>query len=131
MIMNVVLWVLAGLLAVAFGVGGATQVLLPKERYGALNHSQRWVDDFTPGQVKAIGTIKLLCVVGLVLPPLVGVAPVLSPIAACGLVLVMAGAATTRFRRGEWALMAGDVAYLAAFAFVAWGRFDLAPFTAV
>lgn len=75
-----------------------------------------------------IGTYKLLCVVGLVLPPLVGIAEVLSPIAACGLVLLMAGAATTRFRRDEWGRMGGDVAFLAAFAFLAWGRFALAPF---
>lgn len=57
-----------------------------------------------------------------------GVAPVLSPIAACGLALLMAGAATTRFRRSEWGLMAGDVLYLLAFVFVAWGRFELAPY---
>lgn len=128
--MDIALWIVAGVLALAFGAGGATQLLLTKDRYGALAASQRWVDDFRPGQIKAIGTIKLLGVVGLVVPPLVGVAVVLSPLAACGLMLVMAGAATTRFRRGEWALMGGDVAYLAAFAFLAWGRFALAPFGA-
>jgi hypothetical protein len=42
--------------------------------------------------------------------------------------LLMAGAATTRFRRNEWGYLAGDLAYLSAFAFLAWGRFALAPF---
>ncbi|MDN5913603.1 MAG: DoxX family protein [Pseudonocardia sp.] len=128
--MDVALWIIAGALALAFGTGGATQILLTKQRYGALAGSQQWVEDFGPGHIKAIGTIKLLGVVGLIVPPLVGVAVVLSPLAACGLMLVMAGAATTRFRRSEWALMGGDVAYLAAFAFLAWGRFALAPFGA-
>lgn len=126
--MNIVLWILTGLLAIAFGVGGATQLILTKERYRSLANSQHWVDDFGAAHVKAIGTIKIIGVIGLVVPPLIGVLPFLSPLAACGLMLVMTGAATTRFRRSEWALMAGDVTYLLAFAFLAWGRFSLAPF---
>ena len=126
--MNIVLWILAGMLAVAFGIGGAAQIILTKERYRSLARSQHWVDDFGSRHVKAIGTIKIIGVIGLVLPPLVGIFPVLSPLAACGLILVMAGAATTRFRRSEWGLMVGDTVYLLAFAFLAWGRFSLAPF---
>lgn len=126
--MNIALWIIAGLLAVAFGAGGISQILLTKERYRSLASSQHWVDDFGAGHIKAIGTIKLVGVVGLIVPPLVGIAPILSPIAACGLALLMAGAATTRFRRSEWALMAGDTAYMLLFIFVAWGRFALAPF---
>lgn len=126
--LDIVLWVVAAALAVAFGIGGASQLVLSKERYRGLARSQRWADDFGPGHIKVIGTIKLVGVIGLIIPPLVGILPVLSPIAACGLMLVMAGAATTRFRRSEWGLMAGDTAYLLAFAFLAWGRFALAPF---
>lgn len=125
---NITLWIIAGVLAFTYGVGGASQILLTKERYRAVADSQHWVDDFGAGHVKAIGMIKITGVVGLIVPPLVDVAPVLSPVAACGLMLVMAGAATTRFRRNEWGLMAGDVAFLAAFAFLAWGRFVLEPF---
>ena len=128
--MNIVLWIITGVLAVAFGVGGATQIILSKERYRGLASSQHWVDDFGAGHIKAIGTIKIIGVIGMVVPALVGILPILSPVAACGLMLVMAGAATTRFRRSEWGLMVGDVAYLLAFAFVAWGRFSLAPFGA-
>ena len=40
----------------------------------------------------------------------------------------MAGTATTRFRRNEWRLMIGDVVYLLAYVFVAWGRFSFAPY---
>lgn len=126
--MNIALWIITGLLAVAYGAGGISQIFLSKERYRALATSQHWVDDFDAGQIKAIGTIKLIGVVGMVVPPLVGIAPILSPIAACGLALLMAGAATTRFRRREWMLMAGDTAYMLLFVFVAWGRFALAPY---
>ncbi|WP_231446811.1 DoxX family protein [Brevibacterium zhoupengii] len=126
--MNIVLWILADVLAIAFGIGGAAQITLTKERYRSLAHSQHWVDDFGSGHVKAIGTIKIVGVIGLIVPPVVGILPILSPLAACGLMLVMAGAATTRFRRSEWGLMTGDTIYLLSFAFLAWGRFSLAPF---
>lgn len=128
--MNIALWIITGALAVAYGVGGASQILLTKERYRAFGESQHWVDDFSAGKIKAIGTIKLIAVAGLILPPLLGILPVLSPIAACGLALLMSGAATTRFRRSEWAFMAGDTAFILLFAFVAWGRFALAPYGA-
>ncbi|WP_019202268.1 DoxX family protein [Tsukamurella sp. 1534] len=126
--MNTALWIITGLLAAGFVAGGGALILLPRERYRALGANQHWVDDFGDGHLKAIGAIKATGGVGLVLPPLVGVAEVLSPLAACGLALFMAGAATTRFRRDEWAYMAGDVVFIAAFAFIAWGRFALAPY---
>lgn len=127
--MNTMLWVVAGILSVAFAVGGASQILLSKARYRALSASQHWVDDFSPAHVKAIGTIKFLGAAGLVLPGLVNVAPTLVPLAATGLMLFMAGAATTRFRRSEWVSMFGDVVFICVFALVAWGRFVLYPIT--
>lgn len=126
--MNIALSIITGVLGVAFTIGGVSQLALTRERYRALGHSQHWVDDFSAAHIKAIGAIKLTGVVGLIVPPLVGISPVLSPVAACGLALLMGGAATTRFRRSEWAYMAGDVFFVLAFAFVAWGRFSLAPF---
>lgn len=126
--MDTALWIVAGVLAGAYLLGGASLVLMSKERYGALGASQRWVEDFSTGHLKAIGSIKIAGALGLVLPAVVGVAPILVPLAACGLMLLMAGAATTRFRRSEWRYVVGDLVFLSLFAFVAWGRFDLVPF---
>ncbi|MEV6300533.1 DoxX family protein [Actinoplanes sp. NPDC051861] len=125
--MNLALWILAGALALAFTAGGASLLLMPKERYRAVGPSQRWVDDFGDVHLKIIGAIKIVGCLGLILPAATGVAPVLTPLAACGLMLLMSGAATTRFRRGEWKLLAGDLFYLSMFALLAWGRFDLSP----
>lgn len=127
--MDTALWIVAGALAVAFSVGGASQLLMTKTRYRALAASQHWVDDFSPAHIKAIGTIKLVGAVGLLLPALPHTAPVLVPCAAIGLMLFMAGAATTRFRRSEWSYLLGDVAFIGLFAFVAWGRLVLEPLT--
>ncbi|WP_409429033.1 DoxX family protein [Mycobacterium sp. SMC-11] len=126
--MNTALWIIAGVVAAAYAIGGAALLLLPRAKYRALGANQHWVDDFGDGHLKAIGTIKLAGATGLVLPAAVGVAPLLVPLAATGLMLFMAGAATTRFRRSEWTYMAGDVVFIAMFTFLAWGRFVLHPF---
>jgi hypothetical protein len=75
-----------------------------------------------------IGAIKLLGGLGLLLPAIGDVAPGLVPVAACGLALFMAGAGTTRFRRGEVKSLVGDLVFIGLFAFLAWGRFALEPF---
>lgn len=126
--MNTTLWIIAGIAAAAFAAGGATLLLLPKEKYRALGANQHWVDDFSNGHLKAIGTIKLIGAIGLILPSALGMTAVMVPLAACGLALFMAGAATTRFRRSEWVYLAGDIVFIAVFAFLAWGRFGLHPF---
>lgn len=125
--MNTVLWIMAIVLGVAFTIGGLTQILLPRSRYRALAKSQEWADEFTDGQLKVIGATKTTGALGLVVPAALGIAPVLTPLAACGLMLFMTGAGTTRFRRREYGAMAGDLLFLAAFAFLAWGRFALEP----
>ena len=126
--MNTALWIIASLLSVAFLVGGASQVLLSKAKYRSFGASQHWVDDFGAGHIKAIGVMKIVGAVGLTLPAVLNIAPVLVPLAASGLMLLMAGAGTTRFRRSEWNFLVGDVVFVGLFAFVAWGRFGLEPF---
>ena len=119
--MNRALWIVAGLLAVVYLFSGAGKLLVPKERLAAFPGGG-WVDDFSAGAVKAIGFLEVLAAVGLVLPAALGIAPVLVPLAAAGLALLMAGAVMTRIRRREPKAMAADLVYLALAAFVAWGR---------
>jgi hypothetical protein len=51
------------------------------------------------------------------------VVPLLVPLAAVGLGLLMVGAAAVHVRRGEVPFIAVNAALLAVAAFVAWGRF--------
>ncbi|MEU7386491.1 DoxX family protein [Streptomyces tanashiensis] len=80
-------------------------------------------EDFGAGSVKTIGALEALAAAGLILPAVLGVAPVLVPMAALGPVLVMTGAVITRLRRNELRFMAVDVVYIVLAGFVAWGRF--------
>ncbi|WP_049560533.1 DoxX family protein [Nonomuraea sp. SBT364] len=118
--MNVFLWVLQAALAVVFGLAGAAKSTLPKER---LRPALAWVDDFGPGQVRLIGAVELLAALGLVLPALTGIAPVLTPLAATGLAVVMVLAAAVHARRKEPPAIAVNVVLLVPAVVIAWGRF--------
>jgi hypothetical protein len=120
---NLFLWIVAGLLAVAYLFGGGLKLILSKEKIASFGPSGRWVEDFSASSVKAIGALEVLGSVGLILPAVLGVAPVLSPLAALGLAIIMVGAAITRLRRHEFKFLAADLVYLALTVFVAWGRF--------
>jgi uncharacterized membrane protein YphA (DoxX/SURF4 family) len=117
---NVVLWIVAALLAVAFGAAGLMKLTRPKAKLAA---TMAYVEDFSGGAVKAIGALELLAALGLILPAVTGIAPVLVPLAAVGLVIVMIGAAVVHARRGENQMIVTNVVLLVLAAVVAWGRF--------
>lgn len=119
--MNIFLWILAGLLALAFLAAGAMKIAQPKEKLAA--SGMEWTEDFSPAAIKGIGTLEVLAAIGLVLPPAVDVVPVLAPLAAVGLVLVMIGAAVTHARRRETPMIVVNLVLAAVAAVVVWGRF--------
>jgi hypothetical protein len=61
-------------------------------------------------------------------PPLVHIAPILTPVAAAGLVVVMIGAVVSHARRREFANVVVNVALAVMAAVVASGRFGSYPF---
>jgi uncharacterized membrane protein len=122
LMMNLALWIVAGLLTVVYLLSGIGKLIVPKEKLAAFPGGE-WIEDFSAGSVKAIGVLEVLAAVGLILPAALDIAPVLVPLAAVGLVLIMVGAVITRLRRHEPKPMVADLAYLALAAFVAWGRF--------
>jgi uncharacterized membrane protein YphA (DoxX/SURF4 family) len=128
--LNVALWIVAAILAVVFLVSGSTKVFVPKEKLAGMGGTaSKWVEDFSPGALKAIGALEFLAAAGLIVPAALGVAPILVPLAATGAVLLFAGAVIMRLRRGERATIIADLVYLAMAAFVAWGRFGPGSFT--
>ena len=96
--MQLFLWVVQAVLAAAFLISGVQKATQPKER---LASRLPWVEDFSPGTVRFIGIVELLGAVGLILPAATGIAPILTPIAATGLAVVMVLAAATHVRRKE------------------------------
>ncbi len=119
--MNVVLWIVAGVLAAAFLASGLMKLAQPKKKI--VDSGMGWAEDFSDGAVKGIGALEVLGALGLILPAVFDVATVLVPIAASGLALIMLGAAVTHARRKESQMVVVNVVLLLLAAFVAWGRF--------
>ena len=101
--MNIVLWIVQILLALAFAMAGVMKTTQPIEK---LATNMGWVKDFTAQIVRLIGTLELLAAVGLILPAVTGILPWLTPVAAIGLVLTMVGAFYNTFMPGS---TGGDV----------------------
>ncbi|MGH8777066.1 MAG: DoxX family protein [Jiangellaceae bacterium] len=118
--MDALLWVLQVLLGVAFVAAGVMHVGQSRER---LLQRLPWVEDVSASTVKVIGTAELAGGLGVVLPAATGIAPILIPIAAAGLAVVMLGAIFTHFRRREPAGIAITGVLFALAVVVAWGRF--------
>jgi uncharacterized membrane protein len=122
--MNVAVWVLQILLALAFLLAGVTKVSQPRQKLAA---SMGWVEDFSDTGVRTIGVLEILGGVGLLLPAVTGVATVLVPLAAVGLGLLMVLAAATHRRRGELPMIGINAVLLLLAVVVAWARFASYP----
>ncbi len=125
--MNIVLWIIAIVLAVAFAGAGLMKLTQPKEKLAA--SGMGWTEQFSPGAIKAIGALEVLAAIGLILPAVLDIVPVLVPLAALGLVLMMIGAAITHARRKENPMIGANLVLLILAAVVAWGRFGPYSFT--
>ncbi len=122
--MAIFLWVLQGLLALAFLLAGGMKIIRSKEQLGA---QMKWVDDFSASIIKGIGSLEVLGGLGLILPALTHVLPWITPVAASGLVLTMIGATITHLRRKETAQIGAPIVLLILCAIVAVGRFIILP----
>lgn len=122
--MNVALWILQAAAALAFLVTGSAKLFLPKDK---LRELVGWVAELPGPQVKLIGTAEVLGALGLVLPQLLGIFPVLGAVAAAALCLLMLGAAGSHLSRGEASKMGPALLLILVTALVAVGRFFVSP----
>ena len=118
--MNRALWIVQGLLAALFMFAGGLKLVMPIEELTAQLP--------LPGLlIRFIALAEPLAALGLILPGLLGIRPGLTPLAAAGLVITMIGAtvvtlATMGAAPALFPLVVGLLA-----AFVAFGRWRLAP----
>jgi len=122
--MNIALWVIQGLLAIAYLAAGGMKATRPIE---SLGKSLDWVLKVPSGLVRFIGIVEILGALGLVLPMLTGIAPGLTVAAAVGLVLVQICAAIFHLTRNEASRVPINVVFLVLALFVAYGRLVLLP----
>ena len=97
--MLVAYWIVAALTAVLFLAAGLMKLVRPKAALPAMGMG--WADDYSTVSVKLIALAEVVGALGLVLPAVTGILPVLSPIAAVCLAVIMIGAVVVHVRRNE------------------------------
>ena len=122
--MNIVLWVLQVLLAVAFFAHGVMMIVPPAEVAAQMNATlPRWFQLF-------IGVAEVFAAVGLVLPGLTRIMPWLTSWAAVGIIVVMVSATVFHLARGEVTSAATTLILLVMAAVVAYMRSSVLPISA-
>lgn len=118
--MTYALWIVQILLAALFLFAGGMKLVLPLEKLAG--------PVALPGAlIRFIGVVEVLGGLGLILPAALRIKPGLTPLAALGLVMVMIGAVVITLIGGDpFAAVVSLVVGLLA-AFVAYGRWRLAP----
>ena len=97
--MNTTIWIIQGLLALMFAMAGVMKSTQPIEK---LAPKMPWVNDYSVGMVRFVGISELLGAIGLIVPMATGILPILTPIAAAALALVMVLAAAYHIRKAEY-----------------------------
>ncbi len=118
--MTKALWIVQGLLAALFLFAGVMKFVMPIEEMTR--------EIAMPGLfLRFIGVVEVLGALGLILPGLLRIRPLLTPLAAAGLVIIMAGATVlTLMSAGVVSALVPLVAGVLAL-FVAYGRWRVAP----
>ena len=119
--LRIALWSAQIVLAIVFALAGGTKVSTPAAELAKM------APGFPLALLRFIGIAELAGAIGIILPALTRIAPVLTPLASSGFVIVMASAAVLHLVRGQFGelvvvIVLGALAY-----FVAWGRFKRAP----
>ncbi len=115
--MVVAYWIVAGLLALLFLYSGGMKVARSREQLAPM---MSWVETMPMPRVRAIGAVEILGAIGLVLPPLTGIAPVLAVVAAIGLAVLQVLAAAFHVSRGEASKIGLNIALVVLGAVAAW-----------
>ena len=112
---NVTLWVIQGLLAALFLFAGSMKLVLPIEAMAGPVSLPGWF-------LRFIGVAEVAGAIGLIVPWLTRIQPRLTPVAAGGLVVIMAGATVITVIGGPAATAAVPFVIGLLAATVAYGR---------
>src|ERR1035438_7835471 len=96
--MTVAYWIVAALLALLYLYSGGLKVLRTPDQ---LRPMMGWIDTVPLRLVRTIGVLEVLGALGLILPPLTGIARALALAAAIGLAAIQVGGISLHLRRGE------------------------------
>ena len=125
--MNTALWVVQVVLAIFMFMPGSLKLMNSIDELIAKGKGRMdWAEDISASNMKIIGLLEVLAAIGLILPMAIGFYPILTPLAAVGVILTMIGAISLHLKRGDepksWMI---NVVIIVLAAFVAYGRYFL------
>jgi uncharacterized membrane protein YphA (DoxX/SURF4 family) len=113
---NIILWILQILVAAMFLLAGTMKLTTHLKEI-----------PLSQGMIYFIGLSEVLGGLGLILPSLLKIKPILTPVAAIGIVVIMILALGFHIQRGEMSHMPGPIIFGILAGIVAWGRITKAP----
>jgi DoxX-like family len=113
--MNIALWIVQALLAALFLFAGGVKLITPIEEMTKQIAMPGWF-------LRFIGVAEVLGALGLILPWLLRIKPVLTPLAASGLVIIMIGATVVTLMTADIATALMPAFVGTCLALVAYGR---------
>ena len=96
--MEIVILILQIGLAAIFIYFGSLKIFLT---YDQIKSKVTWAEDYPHSRIKFFGILEILGGLGLIIPHQLDIFPILTPVAATGLAMVMAGAAVVHLKRDE------------------------------
>jgi len=121
---NIVLWIVQGLLTLAFLLSGFTKAFQP---LATVRKNMPWASDVPAPFVRFLGVAEMLGAIGLILPAITGIGTWLTVAAAAGLAVVMASASIFHASRREYSTIGMNVVLLLLAVLVIVGRLTFAP----
>ena len=90
--MSLAIWIVSGLVAFVMVATGLLKLATPRLKLAA---KFKWAASWTDANVKLLGLAEVLGGIGLIVPVYTGILPILTPIAALCLAVIMGGAVKT------------------------------------
>ncbi|MCU1411643.1 MAG: DoxX family protein [Rhodoglobus sp.] len=118
--MTIAVWIVSGLVALLYLMAGGRKVTTAEAKLPA---TFPFVEATGVPLLRVIGALEVLGAVGVIVPAATGILPILTPIAATGLALIMVAAIVFHVRRGELKSLPFNIVLLVLPAFVAVARF--------
>ena len=122
--LHIILWIAQIILGGMFIMAGVMKSTQP---IADLSTSVPWTANVPVTLVRVIGVSELLGGVGLLLPGLLRIKPILIPVSAIGIILIMVFAMVYHVINGETNVIGINIAFALIASFITWGRLKKAP----
>lgn len=117
--MNTIIWILQVVLTLFFLFAGLRKIMIPKEE---LIVQMKWAKDYAKASIKFIGVAEVFGALGLIFPYWLNVLPILTPLAAFGLLVIMLLAIPVHLRLQEKKVVGINVIVAVLLAFICYWR---------